>query len=172
VKLASVEAVARALNEAGVPFIVVGGLAVNAHGYGRFTWDIDLVIRLEPDAVRRAFAALAGLGYLPRVPITAEAFADPEQRRKWIGEKGMTVLNFHSDRHRETPLDVFVSEPFDFTTEHSKALVEEVAAGVPIRVLRYESLLELKRRAGRPQDLADIAELETLRKGGPRDGRG
>ena len=41
----SVEQVARALNGAGVPFIVVGGLAVVAHGYGRYTEDLDLVIR-------------------------------------------------------------------------------------------------------------------------------
>src|SRR5512139_4094919 len=104
-KLTSVEAITRALNEAGVPFIVVGGLAVNAHGYGRATQDIDLVISLDPAAVRRAFQALASLGYGPRVPVTAEGFADPAQRARWMTEKGMTVLNFHSDRHRETPVD-------------------------------------------------------------------
>jgi hypothetical protein len=69
-KVASFEAVARALNDANVPFIVVEGLAVNAHGYGRLTWDVDLVIRLLPDAVRRAFGALASLGYQPRVMAT------------------------------------------------------------------------------------------------------
>ncbi|MEK6610330.1 MAG: hypothetical protein AABZ35_05370, partial [Gemmatimonadota bacterium] len=99
-KLASVEAVVRALNGADVPFIVVGGLAVNAHGYGRFTGDVDLVVQLRPEAIRRAFRALASLGYQPRVPVTADGFADPAQRARWIAEKGMTVLNFHSDRHR------------------------------------------------------------------------
>jgi hypothetical protein len=38
----SVEAIARALNDAEIQYIVVGGLAVNAHGYERFTRDIDL----------------------------------------------------------------------------------------------------------------------------------
>lgn len=161
-KLASIEAIARALNEAGVPFIVVGGLAVNAHGYGRATQDIDLVISLDPAAVRRAFQALASLGYGPRVPVTAEGFADPAQRTRWMTEKGMTVLNFHSDRHRETPVDVFVTEPFDFDREHGMALVEEVAPGVPLRIVRLETLLRLKEDAGRPQDLADVAELRSL----------
>lgn len=161
-KLASIEAIARALNEAGVPFIVVGGLAVNAHGYGRATQDIDLVISLDPAAVRRAFQALASLGYGPRVPVTAEGFADPTQRTRWMTEKGMTVLNFHSDRHRETPVDVFVTEPFDFDREHGLALVEEVAPGVPLRIVRLETLLRLKEDAGRPQDLADVAELRSL----------
>jgi hypothetical protein len=166
-KLASIEAIARALNQAGVPFIVVGGLAVNAHGYGRSTQDIDMVVSLTPSAVRAAFAALASLGYAPRVPVTAEGFADPAQRARWMSEKGMTVLNFHSDRHRETPVDVFVAEPFDFDDEHRLALVEEVAPGVPLRIVRLETLVRIKQEAGRPQDLADVAELRSLQGEGP-----
>lgn len=161
-KRESIEAVARVLNDAGVRYIVVGGLAVNAHGYGRLTWDVDLVMRLEPAAIREAFRALGALGYQPRVPVTADGFADPEQRARWITEKGMTVLSFHSDRHRETPVDLFVAEPFDFEEEYRRALVEDVAPGVPVRILRLRTLLRLKREAGRPQDLADIAELRLL----------
>ena len=161
-KLTSLEAVVRALDAAGVPFIVVDGLAVVAHGYGRQTQDLDIVIRLEPESVRNAFAALATLGYRPRVPVTAEGFADAAQRARWIAEKGMTVLNFQSDLHRETPVDIFVSEPFDFETEHRLALAEEIAPGVPMRFLRLDTLLQLKRAAGRTQDLADVAELRAL----------
>lgn len=153
---------ARALNDAAVPFIVVGGIAVNAHGYGRLTADVDLVIRLQPDDVRNGFRALASLGYAPRVPVTADGFADPHQRARWMAEKGMTVLNFHSDRHRETPIDIFVSEPFDFHAEYRRALVEEVAPGIPVRIVSLGTLARMKRAAGRPQDLADIAELRLL----------
>lgn len=164
-KLASLEAVVRALDEAGVPFIVVGGLAVVAHGYGRHTQDLDIVVRLLPDPVRAAFRALEGLGYGPRVPVTADGFADAEQRARWIEGKGMTVLNFHSDRFRDTPVDVFVSEPFDFDEEYRLAMVEEIAPGVPVHIVRLESLLRLKRAVGRPQDLADVAELRQLHRG-------
>ena len=164
-KLVSVEAITRALDEASVPFIVVGGLAVVAHGYGRQTQDIDVVIQLQPEAVRNAFRVLETLGYRPRIPVTAEGFANPDQRARWIKEKGMTVLNFHSDQHRETPLDVFVTEPFDFSEEYRLAMVEEVAPGAPVHILRLETLLRLKQEAGRPQDLADIAELRLLHEG-------
>jgi len=161
-KLGTVEAIVRALNEADVPFVVVGGLAVVAHGYGRQTQDLDLVIRLDPDTIRAAFGALGTLDYRPRVPVTADAFADPQQRSRWIQEKGMRVLNFCSDRHRETPIDVFVAEPFDFGVEYAAAKVEQLAPGVPVRILRLETLLRLKQEAGRPQDLADIAELKLI----------
>jgi hypothetical protein len=168
-KLASVEAIARALDAAGVPFIVVGGLAVVAHGYGRQTQHIDIVIRLQPETVRNAFRGLKSLGYRPRVPVTADGFADPKQRARWVDEKGMTVLSFDSERHRETPVDIFVSEPFDFDEEYRLALVEELAEGVPVRILRLHALLRLKRAAGRPQDLADIAELGLLHGEGSGD---
>ena len=54
----SIEAIARALNEANIRYLVVGGLAVNAHGYERFTHDLDLVIGLEPDNIAKGFEAL------------------------------------------------------------------------------------------------------------------
>jgi hypothetical protein len=55
-KLASFEAIIRALNQAGVRYIVVGGLAVIAHGFGRTTYDVDLVIELNPSNIKRLFA--------------------------------------------------------------------------------------------------------------------
>ena len=161
-KLSSFESLIRALNDAAVPFVVVGGVAVNAHGYGRFTADVDLVIRLRPDHIRDGFRALAALGYAPRVPVTADGFADARQRGIWITEKGMTVLHFHSDQHRETPIDVFATEPFDFEAEYGRALVEEVAPGVPVRIVSLKTLARMKRETGRPQDLADVDELRLL----------
>lgn len=164
-RLSTLEAVTEALDEAEVPFILVGGVAVVAHGYGRLTNDLDLVIRLRPHIVERAFDALASLGYRPLAPVTAAGFADPDQRRRWIEEKGMQVLSFQSDLHRETPVDVFVREPFDFEEEYRRALVEEIAPGRRVRIVRLETLLRLKDEAGRPQDVADAAELRR-RQGG------
>jgi len=158
-KRASIEAVARALTAADVPFIIVGGLAVVAHGYNRFTHDLDLVIRIEPASIRGAFDALASLGYRPRVPVTAAVMSDPEQRARLARDKNMTVLNFTSDQHRDTPVDIFVEEPFDFSAEYARAYVEDVAFGVPVRILNRETLIRLKEQSGRPQDLADIAGL-------------
>ena len=74
-KVASFEAIVRALNDAEVPFVVVGGLAVIAHGYGRSTFDVDFVIRLQEERINRAFAALHSIDYHPAVPVTAEEFA-------------------------------------------------------------------------------------------------
>lgn len=79
-RLAGFETTVRALNDAGVRHLVAGGLAVNAHGYLRFTKDIDVVIQLIPDNVTRAFAPLSTLGYTPVAPVTAEQLAADRQQ--------------------------------------------------------------------------------------------
>jgi len=114
VKLASFESLAAALEAAGVRYLVAGGLAVGAHGYLRFTKDIDIVVQLVPDNIERTFTALASLGYQPIVPITMKQFSNGELRKSWIRDKGMQVLQFWSDAHRETSVGVFVTEPFAF----------------------------------------------------------
>jgi hypothetical protein len=161
-KLDAFEAVAKALNEAGVRYLVAGGLAVNAHGYVRFTADIDLVIALDTNNIISTFAALARIGYRPTVPVTASQFADATQRQRWIEEKGMQVLNFFSDCHRETSVDVFVYEPFDFEREYERALVGEIAPGLPARFVSISTLIRMKEAAGRPRDLDDVQHLRWM----------
>jgi hypothetical protein len=139
-KLAAFEAIVSALRDARVRYLVAGGIAVNAHGYVRLTYDVDLVIQLKPDNIRPAFKALADLGYRPTVPVTAEQFADPAQRARWIREKGMQVLNFHSDLHRPFTVDVFVSEPFDFDREYEAAMQGELAPGLTVRFVSIPAL--------------------------------
>lgn len=117
-RLASFEAIVRALNEANVRYLVAGGLAVNAHGYLRFTKDADFVIQLIPDNIARTFAALQPLGYKPLAPVTAEQFAERATRESWIRDKNMQVLQLWSDYHRETSIDIFVQEPFPFDEEY------------------------------------------------------
>lgn len=158
----SFRVLAAALDREGARYLVAGGLAVNAHGYVRYTKDVDIVIQLGTANVERAFAALASLGYRPTVPIVASQFADPAQRESWIREKGMKVLNFQSDEHRFAPVDVFVIEPFDFDQEHAAALQGEVAPGLFVRFVSITTLIAMKELAGRPNDLVDVQHLRWI----------
>ncbi|WP_303902211.1 DUF6036 family nucleotidyltransferase [Thiohalomonas denitrificans] len=161
-ELTSFETITRALNDSQVRYLVVGGLAVVAHGYVRFTADVDLVLALAPDNVVKAFKALEPLGYRPTVPVTAEQFADPGTRRLWIEEKGMTVLNLYSDRFRGTSVDLFVENPFDFEDEYARALSGELIPGLTVRFVSLETLITIKERVGRPQDLLDVEHLRMI----------
>lgn len=168
-RLSSFEAIVRALNDAGVRYLVAGGLAVNAHGYLRFTRDADFVIELIPDNIKRAFAALTALGYKPLVPVTAEQFADRVTREGWIRDKGMQVLNFFSDQHRETPIDIFVTEPFDFEIEYAAALQGELIPGANVRFVSIPTLIAMKETANRPRDQDDIQHLRWILEETKRD---
>jgi len=162
VKLASLEAIASALRDANVRYLVVGGLAVAAHGYGRATFDVDLVVQLHPDNARRAMAALESLGYKPLVPVSAHEFADPQARQAWIRDKRMIVFQLHSEQHRDTRIDLFVTEPFDFDHEYEHALIGNLAPGLPLRFVRLDTLIRMKEAAGREKDMEDARQLKKL----------
>ncbi len=161
-KLATIESIVRVLNEADVYYLIVGGLAVTAHGYGRVTFDVDLVLQLQPDNVRHALQALESLGYKPFVPVKASDFADPDIRKSWIEEKNMVVFQLHSDQHQETRIDLFVSEPFDFENEYNNALIGEILPGLQTRFVRIETLIRMKEVANRDKDKEDIKQLKLL----------
>ena len=158
-RAASGRAVFRALVDADVRFLVAGGLAVNVHGFMGMTLDIDIVVKLEPGNIARAFGALASVGYRPTVPVSEAEFGDAAVREGWVREKNMRVLRFHSDEHWDTPVDVFASEPFSFDEEYDRAVIRELAGIGGVRVVSLTTLMRMKENAGRPQDIADVDNL-------------
>jgi hypothetical protein len=163
----SVEGIVQALEAAGIRYLVAGGLAVVAHGHVRFTADLDLVLDPAPDALRGAVTALQGLGYRPRAPVSFDEFADPGRRSAWAREKGMTVFSAASPLHPATEIDLFLEPPFDFDAAYVRAARLELAPGVVATFVSLTDLLAMKRAVGRPQDLLDVAALESLRQAEP-----
>lgn len=156
------ERVLGALEREGVRYLVVGGVAVVLHGYLRTTADLDLVVGLEAENVQRVVKVFRGLGFEPRVPVALEAFADPEERRRWVVEKNATVFTLWHPDEPGFVVDLFVEEPFDFESRYGRAEAARVGA-VEVRVLALDDLVEMKRAVGRPQDLSDAEALLTLR---------
>jgi predicted nucleotidyltransferase len=160
---ASLSEIIQSLNVAGVRYLVVGGIAVNAHGYYRSTVDVDLLIQLERANVVKALNTLIRIGYRTTIPVTVEDFADPAVRYSWITEKQMKVLKLVSDAHRETDIDVFVSDPLGFDDAYARAHFYPLTEGVEVPVCGYDDLVKLKLLASRPQDLADLDQLRIAR---------
>ena len=149
-----------ALEATGVRYVVVGGVAVNLHGYQRFTKDIDLVVELVPDQLLKALEALKAIGYRPSLPVKMIDFADPSIREQWVRDKGMTVFQMYSDQTRMS-IDLFASYPIDFNTLFADATQVSVS-GNALRIASLDHLIQMKRSAGRTQDLLDIEKLEKL----------
>ena len=161
-RVSTLKTLCRLLNDAGVDYLVVGGVAAIAHGLMRHTNDIDFVFALTAENLDKAMCALGSEGYKPLLPVDMRAFQDATIRETWIKEKGMTVFQLFSDKHPETSIDIFVTIPFDYEKEKTRTLSYQLEEGLGVPVVSREELIAMKLRAGRPQDLDDVARLKKI----------
>lgn len=151
------------LQKSNIRYAVAGGVALVLHGVVRFTADLDLIVDLEPENLKRFIQAMHELGYRPRNPVKAESLLDPAIRAQWQREKGMEVFSFIDPEQPMTLIDVFIEEKLPFR-EIMSELVPVTAKGITIPVVSLPHLKALKKTAGRPQDLADIEAIEEMEK--------
>jgi hypothetical protein len=159
----SLERIFRALNDVQAEYLVVGGVAVMAHGHVRYTHDLDLVLSLSSTRLINALNALKGLGFRPRIPVDTLEFANPDNRTRWREDKGMVVFNLFSDQIPDVTIDIFPSEPFDFSIEFTQAKMHPLTLDVLVPVVSLSRLIAMKREAGRPQDLIDVDKLSKVK---------
>src|SRR5256885_7592249 len=62
----SLQKIAKRLETLGIPYAVVGGLAIAAHGATRMTDDVDVLV--DPEGLKATHEALEGLGYVAPFP--------------------------------------------------------------------------------------------------------
>jgi len=159
--MALFEPLFKALNDGGVRYVVVGGLAVVLHGHPRLTVDVDLIVDLDEEQAGRAIDALVAMGLRPRIPVNARDFADASLREVWVRDRGMQVFSMFDPSNPMRVVDLFVSHPVPFAGLWSRSEEFELQA-TTVRVASIPDLVQLKRIAGRPQDLADIEALEAI----------
>jgi hypothetical protein len=149
------ERLLRALSGAGVEFVVIGGVAATAHGSAHVTTVLDIVYRRTPGNVARLAEALAPLSpYLRGAPPGLPFRFDVETIRRGLN---FTLVTDAGD------LDV-LGEATGGGTYEALAPSSELRAlfGLEVRFVDLETLIRLKRAAGRPKDLERIAELEAI----------
>lgn len=138
--------VAAALDEAGVAYALVGGLAVAVWGAPRATKDIDLLV--EPEALEVALQAVARRGFTLRAaPLKFRDGMEVQRVNKVEGGAHMTVDFILVDGD----LDGVWSSRQEVPTEHG-----------PLWVVSRDALIAMKARAARPQDIADIERMQEI----------
>lgn len=139
-----------------VAYVVVGGVAVQAHGGQRMTQDLDLVVSSATENFARVASALA--------EIDARILGPQGQRS---ARPPSASLLASGDLWRlESPhglLDVMTLPAALGRFEALRGRAHEVALGdIAVPVAARPDLVAMKRAAGRPQDLADVELLESL----------
>ena len=74
----------------------------------------------------------------------------------------MEVLQLWSEAHPETPVDLFVTEPFDFEAEYRRSLAKPLDPDLPVHFVSLETLIRMEAAAAREQDRTDIEQLRRL----------
>ena len=150
------ERLLRVLDAGGVAFVVVGGLAANAHGAIRTTRDLDVVYARTGDNLRRLALALEPLhpylrGAPPGLPFRLD---EPTLRA------GLNFTLTTSAGDLDLLGDVAGGGAYEALLPHSRQLE---LLGARCWCVDLETLIHLKRAAGRPKDFEALAELVALR---------
>lgn len=150
------EGLLRALSEAGVEYILVGGLAARAHGVARSTQDVDVVYRRDEANLQRLVRALAPLDpYLRGAPPGLPFRFDLPTLRS-----GLNFTLVTTKGAIDLLGEVTAGGTYEDLLPQSRLLT---LFGFDCRCLDIDGLIATKRAAGRPKDLEAIAELEALR---------
>jgi hypothetical protein len=143
------EAIVDVLNAEGIPYALCGGLALGLHGYPRATKDIDLLV--EAAEIDRALAAVKQIGF--DIPARKIVFGLRSGKQREV--RRVSKLDSSGDL---MPLDfLIVSE------ELAEVWATRITIDTGVRkltIVSRDGLATMKRLAGRPQDLVDIAKLE------------
>jgi len=144
-----------ALDKHKVKYALVGGYAVALHGAVRGTVDVDIVIPRKQSAFNKTEQALMELGLQPRLPVSADdVFLF---REEYIKNKNLTAWSFSNPDNPTEIMDIILTEDLN----DMKPVIKNVM-GKNIRVADIASLIAMKTRSGRPQDIEDVKALEKI----------
>jgi uncharacterized nucleotidyltransferase DUF6036 len=151
----------QALEREAVRYLLVGGVAVNLHGAERLTMDVDIMLALDAENLRRFLSAIEPLGLRPANPlVTIEQFCDSAIVESWIRDKHMLAFQFRP-KGKEPSLDILVKPVVPFEAAYARR-VRMDAEGVVVNVAAPVDLIALKSGTGREIDRSDIRALQRL----------
>ncbi len=145
----TIQRVKQDLERAGIDYSVIGALALNQHGYRRFTEDIDLLMTKE--GLQKFHESLVGLGYRPAFEGATKKFRTTHEN---VTVEVVTTGEYPGDG---LPKPVWFHDP-----KNGFVVIEG------IKTVSLEKLVELKLASGmsaphRLKDLADVQELVKIK---------
>lgn len=132
------------LNSSRVEYLIVGAHALGLHGIPRYTRDIDIFVRMEPENAARLEMVMHTFGFAS-AGITANDFLTPNR-----------IIQLGIDPYRIDLLTTISGVEFEDAWSDR---VSGKLDGVPVSFLSVRAFRKNKLAAGRPKDLADLDSL-------------
>jgi hypothetical protein len=151
------------LSQAGADTVIIGGLGIRAHGGGHLTEDIDFALSRRRENCRRIAEALAP--YHPKPVDWPEGVPYVWDEQMLMNSTNLTLetdlgrIDFLAEPDGAPPYETLKARAVRFDLEGREVLVASI-----------DDLISMKKAAGRPKDLAHIAELETIKRLMAEDG--
>ena len=139
--------------EHNVRMLMVGGGAVNFHGYQRHSSDVDFWIDISSTNLKNLKTVLVKMGYI------LEDF--PESIK--LGEQNISLKFTPTSLNIELITCFSINKSFDVAYEEAEKVNFEGNSITKWRVLNFDDLVTSKIKAARPKDLLDIQELNRIR---------
>jgi hypothetical protein len=133
------------LNSRRVEYVIVGAHSLAFHGRPRYTGDLDILVRPSPKNAEKIAAVLREFGFAES-GFKSSDFIEPDQ---------MIQLGRVPNR-----IDLLTGISGVATSEVFDTKISAELSGIPVFILSRDLLIQNKRAVGRPQDLADVIELE------------
>jgi hypothetical protein len=130
-----------------VEFIICGGHAVAFHGYPRLTMDLDLLVKPTPANARKLMTVLEEFGF-GNAGIPPESFT----------RSGVAITLGAQPNQIDLLTSIGLNDDLAI---FARAIAGEID-NLSVRYIAKHDLIKAKQEAGRPKDLADIAELNQI----------
>jgi predicted nucleotidyltransferase len=153
----------KAMNEADIRYLIIGGVAVNLHGYRRFTADIDILLALDEDNLIKMSNLMHSLGYTERVPVQLQELTNTTTIRKPEQEKGMSAFTFLSGKEERIDVDILTTASMAFSNYDIHKVMIDINDNVQVPVVSIDDLIALKHDVDREKDREDIKALLELK---------
>ena len=156
------EEILRAFQKQKVKYVLVGGIAVNLLGSLRSTADLDILVEMRDNNLKKIVNIMKKYGYRIKQPVDPIKIADKKTRQDWIKNKHMKAFNFYKqDELKE--VDIIIESPVSFE-EASKKPVRIKIDDLILPVISINNLIKMKKKTGRAIDKLDIDELKKIKK--------
>jgi hypothetical protein len=148
----NIDAFIKFSNEYGVRMIMVGGGAVNFHGYQRHSADVDFWIETTDANLERLIKVFKSMGY--------EIDDFPESVKQQLQNISIKFSPMEMDIELITRFSI--NKSFDEAFKESEEVIVKNQKFLRWRVLSYDDLILSKTKANRPKDLLDIQQLKRI----------
>lgn len=160
--MADYQSILRAFEEKKLRYLIVGGVAVNLHGYPRFTNDIDILLALDHENLAIMAEIMKSMGYEQRLPISIQELQDTDRVRTLMKDKGLVAYSFIHKTEPQFNIDVLVSASMEFEKFSVHTMKAEVW-GLQVPVVSIDDLIAMKQQSDREKDVQDVVALLELK---------